>query len=107
MNHHFFRTSQNAGPETLKGEHVSMMRIRSLVRLCSGFSSACCTEGRDAFNFRAMSALVKPDSNRNCLASAERSLSEYMRRFDMGSMVKKLGEKPTFFLKRRCVFDMK
>jgi len=86
MSYRFFCTSQNAGPEILKVEHASMMRMRSLVRLWSGFSSACCTDGLEAFNFRAISALVMPDSERNRLASAARSLSEYIRLFDTNAV---------------------
>jgi hypothetical protein len=84
-----------------------MIRIRSLVRLCSGFSSACWTEGRAAFSFLAISAFDMPDLIRNRLASAESSRSQMSFCFDMGLILKKLGRKPTFFLNHARVFDTK
>lgn len=83
----YFLSSQNAGPRTRYGEQASMMRMRNLVRLCSGFSSACCIEGRATPNFREISALVIPDLTRNRLANEASSLSEMTRRFDMDVVV--------------------
>jgi hypothetical protein len=74
-----FLSKQNTGPVTLNGEYLSIMRMRSLVRLISGFSSALKTVGGATPNSRAASTLDFPASSLNFFASAANSVSSNMR----------------------------
>jgi len=81
------------------------MRMRSLVRLCSGFSSACCNEGRATRSLRAISAFDSPDLTRHRFASAASSGSENIFRFGMAEDLQKVRQKTNFILASRLRFQ--
>ena len=70
-----FRARKKTGPVTLNGEYVSIIRMRSLVRLISGFSSALKTVGGATPNSRAASTFDLPAFSRNFFANAASSVS--------------------------------
>jgi len=62
----------------LKGEYASIMRMRNMVKLSSGCSSALKMEGVETPSCRAASAFDLPTFSRHCFANVANSLSAYI-----------------------------
>lgn len=80
MNRCHFFSKRKTGPVTLYGEYASIIRQRSLVKDCSGLSSAWKMDGCLMPMSRAASARVRPAAKRCRFASAASALSSTIMR---------------------------